>query len=86
MKKALTLSNERMELIKNLNIRALYVTEMLEFYMAATTAKMIGISVYGNDGNITDPDIFKEEARKYARMYGDCFVHGYNSFFNNVGL
>ena len=79
MKKAMKLSNQRMELIKKLNIRALFVTEMLEFYIAATNAKMMGITV-------TDPVIFKDEARKYAKMFGDCFIHGYNTFLNNYGL
>ena len=79
MKKAMKLSNQRMELIKELNIRALFVTEMLEFCIAATNAKMMGITV-------TDPVIFKDEACKYAKMFGDCFIHGYNTFLNNYGL
>ena len=78
-KKAMKLSNQRMELIKELNIRALFVTEMLEFYLAATNAKILGI-------NAPDPVIFKDEARKYAKMFGDCFIHDYNTFLNNYGL
>ena len=79
MKKAMKLSQKRMNLIQSLNIRALFVNEMLEFYVAATSAKLMGITV-------PDPVIFKDEARKYAKMFGDCFIHDYNTFLNNYGL
>ena len=72
MKRAMKLSQKRMGLIKKLDIGALIVTEMMQFYALAINAKTLGISA-------PDPVIFKEEALKNAKMFGDCYIHGYNS-------
>ena len=71
MKKAMKLSNEKVELIKKLNLRDSFVREMVEFYLAATLAREREISA-------PDPDIFKHEALKYAKMFGDIYIYYYN--------
>ena len=71
MKKAMKLSNEKMELIKRLNLRDSFVREMIEFYHAATRAREMGISA-------PDPEIFQSEALKYAKMFGYCYLYYYN--------
>ena len=69
VKKSMKLAQERLKLIQKLNLREIFVIEMLHFYSAASQAKRYDISA-------PDPDIFKQEALKYAKMFGDF----YNNF------
>ena len=75
MKKAIVLANQRVELVKKLNLRAEFVVEMAEFYLAATNARKMGISV-------SDPDSFKQEAIKYAKMFGESYIFMLFSHYN----
>ena len=75
LKKALKLTQQqqRMKLIQKLDLRAAFVYGMVELYVSATWAKGLDISTIKND-----PDIFKQEALKYAKLYGDNFIHLFN--------
>ena len=77
MKKAMKLTQRKVKLVQKLDLRALFVAMMIDFCLAATRAREMNISILEND-----PEIFKEEALKYAKMYGDCFIHLYNKYFN----
>ena len=59
--------------MQKLNLRAEFVSEMIGFYEAATLAKMMNISFVEKN-----PDIFKQEAWKYAKMFGDGYIYFYN--------
>ena len=76
VKKSMKLAQERLNLIQKLNLREIIVNEMLHFYSAASQAKRYEISA-------PDPDIFKQEALKYAKMYGDSSLKVYNNFLEN---
>ena len=77
MKKVMKLTQQRVKLIKNLNIRAGFMNAMIDFYSLAVSAKMMGISCDN------DPDVYKQEALKYAKMWGDRYLHTYNSYLGN---
>ena len=77
VKKAMKLAQRRVKLIKKLNLRTDFVAEMLNFYRAAIIARKMDIRCEN------DPDIFKQEALKYAKMFGDNYIHHYNKSFNN---
>ena len=72
------LTQQRVNLIKELDLRAEFVCEMIGSYCAAISARRMNISPSEND-----PDIFKQEALKYAKMFGDCYLHFYNKSVNN---
>ena len=74
MKKVLKLFQKKTNMVKNLNLRTEFVTAMIEFYRAAIKAKSMKISCKN------DPDIYKQEALKYAKMFGDIHLHLYNKF------
>ena len=65
MKKVLKLFQKKTNMVKNLNLRTEFVTAMIEFYRAAIKAKSMNISCKN------DPDIYKQEALKYAKMFGE---------------
>ena len=77
MKKVMKLTQQRVKLIKNLNLRAGFMIAMIDFYSLAVSAKMMGISCDN------DPDVYKQEALKYAKMWGDRYLHTYNSYLGN---
>ena len=74
MKKVLKLFQKKTNMVKNLNLRTEFVTAMLEFYQFATKARMMGVHCKN------DPDIYKQEALKYAKMFGDTHLYLYNKF------
>ena len=78
MKKAIKLTRQRVNLTKELDLRAEFVDEMIECYDAATMARMMNISPREND-----PEVFKQEALKWAKMFGDCYLHDYNKYVGN---
>ena len=47
---------------------------MFNFYGAASTARRMNISCKN------DPDIYKQEALKYAKMFGDNHIYAYNKW------
>ena len=73
MKKVMKLAQRRVKLTQKLNIRILFVGEMINLCQLAVEAKKMNISCEN------DPDIFKQEALKYAKMFGDMYIHLYNS-------
>ena len=72
LKKAMKLFQQRLKLIQKLNIWAGVVAAMIEFYHLAVTAREMGISCEN------DPQVFKQEAWKYAQMFGDNHIHLFN--------
>ena len=77
LKKAMKLSQKKTKLIQKLNIYAGFVSAMINFYLAAIMARRMGISCEN------DPETFKQEALKYAKMFGDFYLHFYNKHINN---
>ena len=77
LKKVMKLAQRTVKLVKTLNLRAWFVTAMIGFYHAATLAGKMEIPCDN------DPEVFRQEALKYARMFGDNYIHLYNKSFNN---
>ena len=75
VKKSMKLAQDRLNLIKKLNLREIFVVEMLHFYSAARQAQRYEITA-------PDPNVFKQEALKYAKMFGDTSLSVYNNFLN----
>ena len=76
VKKAMKLFQRRVKLLQKLNIRTWFVAAMINFYQVAVRARMMGIHCEN------DPNVFKQEALKYARMFGDYYLHFYNNYSN----
>ena len=74
VKKAMKLAQKKTKLVQKLNMRAMFVDEMIGFYHFAVNAKSMGISCPN------DPDIFKQEALKYAKMFGDAYIYTCNKY------
>ena len=72
LKKAMKLAQLVTNLTQKLNIRAAVVPKMIEFYHIAFEARRMGIPCKN------EPDIYKQEAFKYAKMFGDFYLHYYN--------
>ena len=72
-KKAMKSAQKRTKLLQKLNLRAFYMSEMLKFYGLAFLAKREGIPCEN------EPDVFKQEALKYAKILGDDYLHFYNT-------
>ena len=68
-KKVMKYAQKRTNLVQKLNLKACYMMEMLKLYGFAVIAKNKGISCEN------DPEVFKEEALKYANMLGDNFLY-----------
>ena len=68
--RAMMLTVERWELVKKLDSRLSFVSELLQVYLLASDYKKLGISV-------PDPNIFKREALDYAKKYGDVKMNEY---------
>ena len=73
VKKGMKLAQKRTKLVQKLNLQADVVDEMIDFYALADMARRLDISCEN------EPEIFAREAWKYARMFGDRFIHLYNS-------
>lgn len=72
LKKAMKLAQQRVKLIQKLDLRSQFVTEMAKFSCLAAGARDIGVSCQN------DPDVFQQEALKYAKMFGDRYIYLYN--------
>ena len=77
VKKAMKSAQRIVKLIQELNIRAGYVAAMIKFYQLAVLARIMNISC------VNDPDIYKREALKYAKMFGDNYLYLYNKKLGN---
>ena len=49
---------------------------MINFYALAVMARRMNISCEN------EPEIYKQEAFKYAKMFGDNYIHSYNKLAN----
>ena len=74
MKKALKLAQERLELVQRLDLKAQAVYETMNLYLLAVKEKKMGFSC------VNDPDVYKQDAFKHAKMFGDLYVYGCNKF------
>ena len=74
--KVMKLAQQRLFMIKKLNLRARFYGEMIWFYKLAILAGHLDIRTSSN------PDTYKQEAWKYAEMFGDNYIHDYNQTFN----
>ena len=54
-----------------------FVFAMMDFYDLAVVARLMDIPC------VNEPDVFKREALKYAKMFGDIGLHFYNERVNN---
>ena len=77
LKKIMKLAQKKIKLCQKLNIRSMFVTELIEHYQLAGLAREKGVSCEN------DADTFKQEAQKYAKMYGDVYINLYRKRFNN---
>ena len=68
VKKVMKLSQQRVKLMQKLNIRSGFVAAMKEFYEYACFARIMGIPC------VNHPDIYKQEALKYAKTFGDSHM------------
>ena len=73
LQKVMKLAQRRVKLMLKLNIRTAFVAVMKEFYHLSVEARRQGISCEN------DPDIYKREALKYAKMFGDCYLYKFNN-------
>ena len=76
-KKSMKLTVQRTKLIQKLGLRAVFVPVMIDSYLCASRARRLNISILAND-----PDVFKQEAWKYAQMFGDNYIHEYKKMIN----
>ena len=77
LKKAMKMSQRKTKLIQKLGLRGEFVAAMGNFYDASTLARRMDISIIEKDS-----DIFKEEALKYAKMFGDRYIYFINKYIN----
>ena len=75
MKKAMKVAQRRVKLTQKLNLRNVFVGAMFDFYKLAVRARRMNISCEN------DPDIYRQEALKFAKMFGDNYIHFYNRIF-----
>ena len=73
MKKVLKLSQQRVDLTKELGLRTGFVGTMVLFYKMALLAGTMDIPC------VNDPEIYRQEALKYAKIFGDNYIHLYNN-------
>ena len=72
--KVMKLAQQRMNLVKELDIRQQFVFELINFVILATDAKKFKIPS-------PDPSIFKREALNYAKKHGRCQLYLCNRAF-----
>ena len=69
LKKAMKLAQQRIKLVQKLELRLMFVVEMKNFSGFAILARNLGLAC------VNDPGTYKEESLKYAKLFGDCFIH-----------
>ena len=74
--KVMMLAQEKMELVEKLNIRLMFVYEMVNLYFASRRARRMGISA-------PDPETFKQKALESAQKFGESTINYCNHNFNN---
>merc|ERR1712224_735141 len=77
LKKQMKLAQLKVNLVQELDIRQMIVTELCCFAYLAAFAKLVGISA-------PDSDIFKREAFKYAKKFGESQLFHYNRFIGKL--
>ena len=73
VKKALFSAKKRTKRVLKLNLRAMIMSEMLLAYELAKRAESMDLSTWESD-----PEVFKQAALKYAKIFGDDYLHFYN--------
>ena len=78
VQKVMNFHERRVKLIRELNLRAGFVPEMIDSYnLAVVVARRLDVTT------VNDPDIYKQEALKYARMFGDNYIYLCNKYLGN---
>lgn len=77
LKKLMKLAHQRVNMMKKLNLRTGYVGAMICFYKLSVQARSMNIPC------AREPDTYKQEAWKYAEMFGDRTIHVYKSILGN---
>ena len=72
-------SQEIVELVKKLDIRLEFVNQLLNTFEGAQNAVMMGLR------GAPDPRIFRAEALRYCKMFGDTDMQHYNTVMNSCG-
>ena len=72
-------SQEIVELVKKLDIRLEFVNQLLNTFEGAQHAVMMGLR------GAPDPRIFRAEALRYCKMFGDTDMQHYNTVMNSCG-
>ena len=75
--RALKACQESLELVKELDIRFMFVAQLMNTSLLASEATRFGIS--GPDANM-----LRLEALEYAKMFGDVHVNLYNKMYNMI--
>ena len=68
------LSQWVLKLTKELNLWLFFVSAMIMFYNLTVLARRLDISILEND-----PEVFKQEALKYTKLFRDNYIHLYNN-------
>ena len=68
------LSQWVLKLTKELDLWLFFVSAMIMFYNLTVLARRLDISILEND-----PEVFKQEALKYTKLFGDNYIHLYNN-------
>ena len=71
LKRVVKLTQESLNLLRELDIRQRFVMELLTAFKLTSMAKIMGIPA-------PDPNVFKREALDQAKMYGDAEMNIYN--------
>ena len=79
VEEAMKVAQRKTKLVQKLDIRSEFFSEMIQFCGFAVLARKKGISA-------PDPEIFRQEALKYAKMSGDCYIYSCNTHINSFGI
>ena len=80
VKKAMKLAQRKTKLVQKLDIRDRFVAEMVLACRFSVEARRLGISCRN------EPEIFKQEAWKYAQMFGDYYIRVFNIALSMIGI
>ena len=69
LQKAMQLGQQRIKLVQKLELRLMFVVEMKNFWGFSILAKDKGLTC------VNDPDTYRQEALRYAKLFGDCHIH-----------
>ena len=76
VKKAMKLYQRSVKLAEKLDLRVMCFEVMINFYDLAVMAREMGIT------SQNEPEFYKQECLKYAKIFGDGYIYDYNKRFN----